>query len=124
MAGISPKRQRFIEEYLIDLNATQAAIRAGYSKQTAYSQAHDLLKNPEIQEAITKARDERTEAVGLTVEEILRGIKETAVRAHEEGQYAAALKGYELAGKYHKLFTDRIEHSVALTVELQDLTGE
>ncbi|HUR65451.1 MAG TPA: terminase small subunit [Chitinophagaceae bacterium] len=46
---LNDKQIKFCEEYLIDYNATQAAIRAGYSKKTAYSQAHDLLKKPEIQ---------------------------------------------------------------------------
>ena len=46
---MTPKQQRFIDEYLIDLNATQAAIRAGYSEKTAYSMGSRLLKNVEIQ---------------------------------------------------------------------------
>ena len=50
---MNDKQRRFVQEYLIDLNATQAAIRAGYSKKTAYSQGHDLLKKPEIQNAVT-----------------------------------------------------------------------
>jgi phage terminase small subunit len=60
---LNDKQQRFAEEYLIDLNATQAAIRAGYSEKTAGQQAFDLLKKPEIQEQIQtlkKGRSERT----------------------------------------------------------------
>ena len=49
MANLTPKQQRFVEEYLIDLNATQAAIRASYSEKTAYSVGHENLKKPEIQ---------------------------------------------------------------------------
>ena len=64
MRKLTPKQQRFVEEYLVDLNATQAAIRAGYSKKTAASQGERLLRNVEIQAAIQaamKARQERTE---------------------------------------------------------------
>ena len=46
---LTPKQQRFIDEYLVDLNATQAAIRAGYSAKTAYSIGIENLKKPEIQ---------------------------------------------------------------------------
>lgn len=64
MRKLTPKKQRFVEEYLVDLNATQAAIRAGYSAKTAASQGERLLRNVEIQAAIQaamKARQERTE---------------------------------------------------------------
>lgn len=66
------KRQaRFVEEYLIDLNATQAAIRAGYSEKTAGSQAFDLLKKPEIQEAIAERRKMAAENTAITPESVL-----------------------------------------------------
>ena len=64
MTGLTPKQTRFVQEYLLDLNATQAAIRAGYSVKTAGSVGHEILKKPEIQAAIhaaMKARSERTE---------------------------------------------------------------
>ena len=63
MATLKGKQARFVEEYLKDLNATQAAIRAEYSVKTAYSQGQRLLKKVEVQKAIeeaTKARSERT----------------------------------------------------------------
>jgi len=63
MATLKGKQARFVEEYLKDLNATQAAIRAEYSVKTAYSQGQRLLTNVEVQKAIeeaTKARSERT----------------------------------------------------------------
>ena len=60
---LSPKQQRFIAEYLIDLNATQAAIRAGYSEHTAEQQGYQLLQKTSVREAIAakqQARSERT----------------------------------------------------------------
>lgn len=55
MAKLTPKQQRFVDEYLIDLNATQAAIRAGYSEKTAYSIGDENLTKPVIKDAIEKA---------------------------------------------------------------------
>lgn len=62
--GLTPRQQRFVDEYLIDLNATKAATRAGYSAKTAASQGERLLRNVEVAAAIAaakKARAERTE---------------------------------------------------------------
>ncbi|MGS1116009.1 terminase small subunit [Castellaniella sp. UC4442_H9] len=64
MAKIPPKQRRFIEEYLKDLNGTQAAIRAGYSERSAKQQAEALLSKPHIQAAVSEAqaaRSKRTE---------------------------------------------------------------
>ena len=55
MAKLTPKQQRFVDEYLIDLNATQSAIRAGYSPKTAEQGAAQLLRNIKVQEKITKS---------------------------------------------------------------------
>ena len=63
MARLTPKQRRFVEEYLVDLNATQAAIRAGYSKKTAEVQGCRLLSNVKVARKIAeaqKARSERT----------------------------------------------------------------
>lgn len=69
---MTPKQQRFVEEYLVDLNATQAAIRAGYSEKTAYSQGQRLLKNAEIQKSIADAQAARSEKVAIDAEWVLR----------------------------------------------------
>lgn len=72
---LNPKQARFVEEYLIDLNATQAGIRAGYSQDSAYSQAHELLKKPEIAEAIQKAQKARSERTQVSQDEIINELK-------------------------------------------------
>ena len=68
----TPKQQRFIDEYPIDLNATQAAIRAGYSKKTARSVGAENLTKPDIAAAIDAALKERAERVGVEADQILR----------------------------------------------------
>jgi len=71
MARLTAKQKRFIEEYLIDLNATQAAIRAGYSPDTAYSIGNENLKKPEIRARIDKALAERSKRTGINAERVL-----------------------------------------------------
>lgn len=69
--ALTDKQQRFVEEYMVDLNATQAAIRAGYSYDTARSIASENLSKPDIQEAIQLKRKAITESTGITAERVL-----------------------------------------------------
>lgn len=69
---MTEKQERFVEEYLIDLNATQAAIRAGYSAKTANEQGSRLLTNVSIQQAISKAMAERSRRTGVSQDRVLR----------------------------------------------------
>lgn len=127
---LTAKQEMFVKEYLVDLNATQAAIRAGYSKDTAYSIGHENLKKPEISTAIAKAFAERSQRVEVTADYVLSTIVETIERCKQEvepiyegrgkdreftGEFefnaAAVLKGSELLGKHLKMFTDKVELS-------------
>ena len=78
MAVLTPKQQLFVAEYLKDMIATQAAIRAGYSEKTAYSQGQRLLKHAEIQKAIAEAQAERAERIKIDADWVLR----SAVNLH------------------------------------------
>lgn len=69
--ALTPKQQRFAEEYLVDLNATQAAIRAGYSKRSAGQQGEALLKKHEIQEKIQSGREKISQSTQITAEAVL-----------------------------------------------------
>lgn len=71
MADLTAKQQRFVEEYLVDLNATQAAIRAGYSEKTAYSVGHENLSKPEIAVAIAEAQAKRSERTRIDADWVL-----------------------------------------------------
>lgn len=68
---LTPKQQRFVAEYLIDLNATQAAIRAGYSEKTAKSIGQENLTKPDIKAAIDAAQQTIADKLGITVERVL-----------------------------------------------------
>lgn len=72
MAKLTPKQQRFVDEYLIDLNATQAAIRAGYSPKTARQIGEQNLSKLDIQQAIEQAKAERSERTKITQDEVLK----------------------------------------------------
>lgn len=118
------KQVRFCEEYLVDLNATQAAIRAGYSAKTAYSQGERLLKNVEINKRITIAQTKRSIKTELTAEWVLTRLKAISDRCiqaepvysttgEETGEYrfdsTGANKATELIGKHIGMFTDKTE---------------
>lgn len=70
--ALTPKQRRFVDEYLIDLNATQAAIRAKYSAKTAASQGERLLRNVEVQAALTSGMNARSERTQITQDRVLQ----------------------------------------------------
>lgn len=75
---MTKKQKRFCEEYLIDLNATQAAIRAGYSPDTAGSIGAENLTKPEIQRAVAKAMAERSRRTGVNAERVVLELAKVA----------------------------------------------
>lgn len=79
MARLNAKQKRFVDEYLIDLNATQAAIRAGY-KKTEYTDtnANKLLENTRIREAIDKAMAERSKRTGINQDRVIQELARIA----------------------------------------------
>jgi phage terminase small subunit len=78
MPELTPKQQRFVEEYLLDLNATQAAIRAGYSAKTANAQAARLLANVKVKAAIVEAKKDRSEKTGIDAAWLLTRLADEA----------------------------------------------
>lgn len=107
--GLTPKQHMFVKEYLVDLNATQAAIRAGYSARTANRMGTENLAKPVIASAIQEAMDKRADRLELTAELVLSRIDRIAQAAESKDEYQAALKANELLGKHLKLFTDKVE---------------
>ena len=72
MAELTAKQQRFCDEYLIDLNATQAAVRAGYKERYAHTNANKLLQNTTIAEYIKKKKAEREQRTEITQDMVLK----------------------------------------------------
>lgn len=75
---MTPKQKRFCEEYLIDLNSTQAAIRAGYSEKTSYSIGQENLKKPEISNTIQQLMQERQSRTQITQDRVLKELSRIA----------------------------------------------
>lgn len=102
------RRRRFIEEYLTDLNATQACIRAGYSPHGAKVTGSRLLSDANVKREIDKAMDKRSEELDFTGKDVMRALwlnHKTAFSAGDIGQSTRAL---ELCGKHFANFTDRV----------------
>ena len=97
---LTAKQSRFVEEYLIDMNATQAAIKAGYSKKTAKSQGQRLLTNVDIASAIKKVQDKISAKLDITREELLNDLR-IIKNAHKDGEGFPphALKAIEIINK-------------------------
>lgn len=75
---LTAKQQRFVAEYLVDLNATQAAIRAGYKAKTAGQTGAENLKKPQIQEAIKRANENRLKRTNISADRVLQEIARIA----------------------------------------------
>lgn len=114
---MTPKQQRFVQEYLIDCNATQAAIRAGYSEKTAYSIGQENLNKPEIADAIEAANKASAEEAGITRDRILRGLLKEAEFHGEGATHGARVSAWSALGK----LTEGEKSS--LTVNIRRLGG-
>lgn len=155
LAGLKPKHMKFVLEFVKDDNATQAAIRAGYSVKTAGQQAHLLLKRLDIEKAVTAERANIRHRHRMTVDRLVESWSEIAnidindfveivrdpndpedpgrpkLKTNFNGKLvqeitidrtgAIKLKTYdklkagELLGRHQRMFTDKIEHSGAVT---------
>ncbi len=146
--ALTDKQRRFVDEYLIDLNATQAAIRSGYAVKRADAMGYENLRKPEIAAELRirmKDREQRTE---VTQDYVIKTIRETIERCRQahpvldrkgeqvfvregDGENAelvpaftfdagAVLKGAELLGKHLKMFTEKVEHSGGIAHTLTD----
>lgn len=120
--GLSDKQALFCKEYVIDLNATQAAIRAGYSAKTAGQIGEQNLKKLEIQAEIRRLTSDRSQRTEITADYVLQKIQSIveATSAENEDSYnpQAALKGCELLGKHLSMWTDKVQHSGEVDLNL------
>ena len=105
--ALTKKQKAFIQEYLVDLNATQAAIRAGYSKKTAYSIGQENLSKPEIQQALQEAQKRREKRTEVTQDYVIAKLREIVEKDASDGpdselKYANKIRALELLGKQRK----------------------
>ncbi len=104
---LTPRQARFVDEYLIDLNATQAAIRAGYSGKTAQEQSSRLLSNVMVAAAIEKERAKRSERVSVSQDDVVRGLHGEATAKGEGSSPSARVSAWFHLGKHLGMFVDR-----------------
>lgn len=107
--AITEKEAAFVREYLVDKNATQAAIRAGYSGRSAGQRAHDMLKHPVVKAALTRELKAQAERTLIKADRVLLDIQNFGDKALTAGEYSTALRSRELLAKHYKLLTDRLE---------------
>ena len=111
MANLTPKQQRFVEEYLIDLNATQAAIRAGYSGKTAQEIGSENLSKPMVAKAIAEAQEKLSNKAQVTVEMVVQGLLNEAKDLSDGSTQSARVAAWAHLGKHLGMFKDKIEHT-------------
>lgn len=125
---LTEKQKRFIDEYLIDLNATAAAVRAGYSKKNAGKIGPQLIGKTRIAQALAGRLHARMKRTEITQDFVLENLKEIVNRSMQHDgaddyDPRAAAKALELLGRHLGMFTDKVNLSGELTVSglLQEL---
>lgn len=133
MTGMTAKQQRFCDEYLIDLDGTKAAIRAGYSPKTARSIASENLTKPNIREYIAERMAEKEKELIADQDEVLKYLT-SVLRGQSQSEVVVIvssgdftteaqklkkapdekerLKAAELLGKRYGLYTDRVQEDI------------
>jgi phage terminase small subunit len=117
---VTPKQQRFVDEYLIDCNATQAAIRAGYSSNNADVTGPRLLGNVGIRAAVDAAQVKVSADLGITREYVLKSLREIGEEARQAGERTPSIRCFELLGKSLGMFSDKPDTSLADIPKLSD----
>ena len=117
---MTPKQRRFVSEYLKDQNATQAAVRSGYSKKSAGKIGHQLLEIPRIADAVATRQEKVAEKAEFTVTSHLLKLAELRDAAIAAGQISAAVKAEENRGKVAGFYVQRVEHSGEVTHVMTD----
>ena len=118
---MNSRQERFIAEYQIDLNATQAAIRAGYSPHTAYSLGQRLLKHVELAPILAQRQAATLERAGGSAEWIVQQAVETVREARAAGQLSVVASNLALLAKRHPEFSEK--HDISANVRMQAINA-
>lgn len=114
---LNEKQYRFVQEYIVDYNATQAAKRAGYSEKTAYSNGQRLLKHAEVQAAIKEIQDKATDKAIVDRNMVLAGLLKEAEFKGQGASHAARVSAWEKIGKTMGMFIDKTENNTNIQIE-------
>lgn len=129
MMALTDKQKKFADEYLIDMNATAAYLRAGYkcSEAAARSSASDLLTNPNISEYIESKQKKLEIKTEVTAEWVLKEFIENHKMAREVGELAVSNKALESIGRHLGMFNDRMKvdaNNVNMNTDLTNLSSD
>ncbi len=119
---LTAKQARFVEEYLIDLNATAAAIRAGYSEKTAATIAHENLRTPKIAEAIRVGQEKLSKRAQITQEDVLAGLRQEATNYGKGSSHSARVTAWIWIGKHLGMFAERAEVKGEARIQRHDVS--
>ncbi len=111
MTKLTAKQQSFVQEYVVDKNATQAAIRAGYSEKTANEQGCRLLANVSIKKSIDELLNKNAERCAVTVESLTDELNEAAEMARAQDDSNALRQAIMAKAKIHGLDVNKVDHS-------------
>ena len=116
----NPRREQFCQQYVVDLNQTQAAIRAGYSAKTANVKGSQLMGFPEVAARVAELQAAVAERNEISVDQIASQLDEDRSLAYQQGQASAAVQASTQKGKLGGLFIDRYsEETEGLDPETQ-----
>ena len=122
MPKLTEKQKRFCEEYLIDLNATQAAVRAGYSEKTAFSIGVENLRKPLIQEYLQRLMQERSDRTRVSADKVLQELERIAM-TETEITGKEKIKALELLGKHLGMFANGGSDDTKVLEKLDEVLG-
>jgi phage terminase small subunit len=120
---LTDKQKAFAHEYMVDKNATKAAIRAGYSKKTASSQGERLLRNAEVRAAVDAGLQRLAEETETEAQWVRRRLREEATDFTEFASHSARIRALELLGKINGIFEIDNAQQAAKVVTKIELVG-
>lgn len=111
---MTDKQQRFVDEYMVDLNATQAAIRAGYSPKTAEVIGNQLLKKTLVSNEILKRKAKLSSVANWTAADVLKRLARLADEGYKDSD---KIKALELIGRHIGMFQNKVELSGGVRID-------
>ncbi len=122
--ALNPRQDRFVDEYLLDGNGTQAAIKAGFSPATAAQQASRLLRNVKVQQAIAERQGQLAEKRLWDRERLVAEAESNLHLAREHKQMGSANGALELIGRVTGLLNEKQQHQTVAVTKITVITTD
>ena len=123
-SALTPKQARFVEEFLIDLNATQAAIRAGYSKHTASEQGSRLLSYAKVADAVGRGSANKSKRAKKSADWVIRRLEAEAKSKDNTG--AERISALDKLGRHHGIYevdNDQLSTLAPVSVTIKSVSS-